>query len=810
MTAESHRMAEEKGLRPELSHRQATWNGNECPLIPMAAITGTPSREFLYERLKNWRSCGVSQFLIYPRRGLDIEYMSAAWLDRCEWICEDAASLGFTSIWLYDEKNWPSGTCNGEVIGKNPDHAIQVLCVSESRPGEYEFHLRRGTRMADLLNPEAVDSFIRLTHERYEKRLGRFFGNLIKGFFTDEPDIAYFGDLYDEGYVRLLPYYDGVEEDYRRLTGGSLREDVLRGLKIGNDFWQGPFNRLMAKRFKAVFSERISRWCADRGMVLTGHLMNEYCSFTALHGSGHILEVLSGFSLPGIDDTFTPLDNERMEYLTYSSGMYAIEKRGNRGGMAELFALGPCDMTLEWMCTHIFFCAAFGIDHYLMAVSQTEVRGNAGLPRHFNQFSESQPWFEAIRELGEYAREAARWAGKERDCDVAVRYPYEPRPLTDLLQHLADAQLNWKLVLPGEETDAPIVLSCEDGVLQEERSGDFFFDFGTWDRKFLSKYSRKMEVREGDGSLAHGIFLRTFRDNCALVVNLSGRERDLFLKTAEKTIPFRLYPTGVFTWDPTSETEKQPGSIFDLPRNGWEITLDSPNIMRAEFEADKFEFALAEELRLRLVLRNYGDPVEVLLDGREIEASSPCRSLVQGFREIYRESSDLRLSKGKHLLTLRRKTTIYPYLPAAFLVGDFAAAPGGTFSRYRNDGVGLSGYVGKIRLKQEVEIPAGTTAIQADTLGLAAELSLNGASLGRRICDPFRWANPGVSGKVRAELTIFTSCGRLFGEKVFFDAPDWLKDWRPRQPPEWLKEWRPRNDKPLLFYGGPVSRGKRQ
>ena len=158
----------------------------ECPLIPMAAITGAPSREFLFERLKKWKSVGVSQFMIYPRSGLELEYMSEAWLDRCEWICEDAAALGFTSIWIYDEKNWPSGTCDGAVLRENPDFAIQALCIKETSQGEYEILIRRGDRMADLFNPDAVNAFIRLTHERYEKRLGRYFGSLIKGFFSDE------------------------------------------------------------------------------------------------------------------------------------------------------------------------------------------------------------------------------------------------------------------------------------------------------------------------------------------------------------------------------------------------------------------------------------------------------------------------------------------------------------------------------------------------------------------------------------------------------------------------------------------------
>ena len=110
---------------------RSTPNGEENPLIPMGAITGTPTQEFLYKLLKNWRSRGITQFMIYPRSGLELEHMSEAWLDRCEWICEDAQALGFTSIWLYDERNWPSGTCNGEVLKRDPDAPEFHQCIRE-------------------------------------------------------------------------------------------------------------------------------------------------------------------------------------------------------------------------------------------------------------------------------------------------------------------------------------------------------------------------------------------------------------------------------------------------------------------------------------------------------------------------------------------------------------------------------------------------------------------------------------------------------------------------------------------------------
>jgi len=764
----------------------------ECPLIPFWAINGNPSREFLYERMKNWRSTGVTQLMIYARSGLEVEYMSEKWLDICEWICEHAVTLGFTSIWLYDEMNWPSGTCNGEVMRRNPDHALKVMCVKEIAPGKYDFIIQRVPEMIDLFNPAAVDSFIQLTHERYEKRLGKYFGKLIKGFFSDEPQFARFGKLELAGYIKMLPFYDGLEEDYQQSTGGELKADILRGLKINNDFWQSSCNQLYAKKFRKNFAEKLSNWCAQRNLLQTGHLLGENTSHLALKNNGHTLEVLSAFSLPGIDDIYTPLNNDQMEYLTYSTGMYAIEKQGSRGGIAELFAVRSCDITLEEVCAQFYLCAAFGIDRYIPGLTQTEVRGNVYKRNYFSPFSETQPWFPAFRELGECAKAAARWAGKERDCDVAVRYPYEPAPLADLLCLLAEEQLNWKLLLPGEATDAPLIFNCSAGGLQEERTGKFCFDFGIARKEILNGIKRKAAVYEHNGELARGVFFRSFKDDSVLVINLSGRERDLVLNLRGRKIPFHLYRHGVFAWDPALPPPSVPSGAMDLPQQGWQITLDSPNTMRADFENGICEFTLKDDLKnLKLVLRNYGDPVEVLLDGQKIPVSNPCNSLVQGFRELYLESAPFDLASGKHVLSLVKAAEDYPFLPSAFLTGNFAGDPEKNLSAYQNDGVGLYGYVGKITLKQQLKIPAGTTAIQANTLGLAAELALDGVPLGRRIVSPFSWNNPGKTGQVDVELTLYTSCARLFGEKAF-NAPVFIHSW--------VKDSWPRNRKPLLFY----------
>ena len=77
----------------------------EYPLIPMFAVTGRPTRAELRERLSTLRGAKITQLLLYPRSGCELEYMSDAWLDCCETVTEEALSLGFTSLWLYDEYN---------------------------------------------------------------------------------------------------------------------------------------------------------------------------------------------------------------------------------------------------------------------------------------------------------------------------------------------------------------------------------------------------------------------------------------------------------------------------------------------------------------------------------------------------------------------------------------------------------------------------------------------------------------------------------------------------------------------------------
>ena len=157
-------------------------------MIPFLAITGRPTEAEVRAKVAAIQAQGIDSFLIYARSGLELEYMGEEWLKLNEWFCDEAEKRGM-KVWLYDEYNWPSGTCKGRVPNENDAWRYVEYGVYRNPDGSY----RWTTALApggwvNVCEPAAVARFIELTHEVYAKRLDRWFKNkTILGIFTDEP-----------------------------------------------------------------------------------------------------------------------------------------------------------------------------------------------------------------------------------------------------------------------------------------------------------------------------------------------------------------------------------------------------------------------------------------------------------------------------------------------------------------------------------------------------------------------------------------------------------------------------------------------
>lgn len=120
---------------------------------------------------------------------------------------------------------------------------------------------------ADLLNPEAVSEFIRLTHERYYSVLHQYFGRTIIAFFTDEPDLL--GRCARSG---LKPWTKGFLTDFIAQGNNCLDLPAL-WFDVGEDteVKRQNYRRGIIKRLENSYYRQLALWCQDHGVALTGH-----------------------------------------------------------------------------------------------------------------------------------------------------------------------------------------------------------------------------------------------------------------------------------------------------------------------------------------------------------------------------------------------------------------------------------------------------------------------------------------------------------------------------------------------------------
>ena len=115
----------------------------------------------------------------------------------------------------------------------------------------------------------------------------------------------------------------------------------------------------------------------------------------------------------------------------------------------------------------LYLCGAFKINHYFLAISHLDMRGNMLVKDYFNNFSIDQPDFHGMKLLAIEANKAAEIAKKDFTPDVYVRYPFklcsknlagwiDLNPFFEMINTLTYSQIQWKFI-NDEITDAPVI-----------------------------------------------------------------------------------------------------------------------------------------------------------------------------------------------------------------------------------------------------------------------------------------------------------------------------------------------------------------
>ena len=760
-----------------------------CPLIPMVAITGRPDEKTVRETLEAYKAVGIDQYLIGARSGYGSEYMGEEWLQVCEWFAQHAKRMDM-GLWLCDEFNGPSGSCKGKVPAENPEYEFRQYVLYKIPSGGYDWQVCHSPGFVDNYNAKAMERFIELTHKKYQQRLGAYLGNTIKGIFTDEPAHPAFMKILGKPAL-VFRYVDGVEDDYKAKTGRSLRSDVELFLSDNtkDEVW-AIYAELTGTRLRSAFFDPIRKWCDGAGVFSTGHLIAENSTAESAVFNGSPLRVLKGLSLTGMDEMNTRVDPAQIEWLTLATAQHGIVRKEN-GGLAELFALGPCDQTLAVQRQMIWLCAFHKVDRYVLAIAPLDARGNAEKSASFNTFSRMQPWFPALRMLGDESRIAAKYASKPVRCSIAIRYPQaetarlaakklQHPALTATLRRFSELQLTYDLYEEDETCEKPLIFTFAGSIIKEERSKR---EFNVLDE--AAAFSKTVMppaawVETAEGKPVEDVLLRCYQDGSVAVLSLSGEDHGTLLlkRPGQPPLPFALAACGIYYSERNEPVPEQAPKARPFPPNTtFGVALSKCNSLRLAFGRSNAARIKNDQPigAVRLVVRDYPTRSAVTLDGKPMAAEQPCDALQQGFNELYRQTAPFLLAAGEHVvrITAGGSDTNY-FLPVAFAAGAFATDGNAVKPLPKSVDAGalwqrgLGEFSGSVTYLTSAEVPAHAKALRLrlQTGGLYTSVSINGKPLGERAWAPFEWTVPVSVKGTKAELsvTVWTSIGPMFGD----------------------------------------------
>ncbi|MHC4712800.1 MAG: glycosyl hydrolase [Planctomycetota bacterium] len=300
-------MAAKKASEPRAGfYREAPfWSWND-------ALDASEARRHIDEMAAG----GWGGFFMHARPGLVTEYMGRKWMEVVKACVAHAKRRGMCA-YLYDENRWPSGFAGGAVPKKGARYRAKYLMLSENlleegpnyrymasftaerrgrrlravavnkgtkRTGSPVYHLYRytaamgeewflGTCYVDLLAPETTAEFIRTTHEKYRRVVGKEFGKTIPGIFTDEPALP-FGHACPGPSV---PWTPSLPKVFRERRGYDLAPYLLSLFLPCDDYRKVryDFRRTVTEMFVENYMKQIHDWCEKHGLALTGHMMAE-------------------------------------------------------------------------------------------------------------------------------------------------------------------------------------------------------------------------------------------------------------------------------------------------------------------------------------------------------------------------------------------------------------------------------------------------------------------------------------------------------------------------------------------------------
>ncbi len=371
------------------------------------------SRKIIDEQLDEMQRLGIRAFYILPEpkdfrpnsmpTNLSPDYLSPEFFELCAYAINKGTSLGM-KCWIYDEGGWPSGSACGRVVKDRPEYSLS---------GSYP----------DLLNKNATEYFIEITHKNYVSATRNF-----TAVFTDEPkaplnpfnnDLAQrYESLYGESIFPYLPLIEKKEKPTEKNV------HILRR-------WYDLCSRMFCENYLMP----CKKWANENGFLFTGHLDKDHRPNGCMNGGGNfnLMRAVRCFDIPGIDVIWRQIYPENKIDIKNDMNAYngffpryassAAAQNGTKLAMSEIFGVAGPGLTYDIMRYTVGYQAVRGINIFNPFNFPLGRKGQL-LAQELPVFTENQPY---CRYLGQFNRYTERLSYisslGERVCETALYYP---------------------------------------------------------------------------------------------------------------------------------------------------------------------------------------------------------------------------------------------------------------------------------------------------------------------------------------------------------------------------------------------------
>ncbi len=418
--------------------------------IPFWALNDDLKPERLRFCLRELAQKGCAGVIMHARTGLEIDYLAEEWWESIKVIVDECNNLGLKA-WIYDDYNWPSGSAGGKVLDAHREFLMPCLKSARVSGNDVKGFLGPNNRVVaaftettkgirrigpeevngvkrelllfyedlvtdhtfgttcapwlsgvsgylDIMNPEAVDAFMELTHHEYASRFKEYLGSTITGLFTDEPQ-----------FYRGFPWTYRLPEVFREFKGYDLVDnlylletDTEGYYRVRYDYYQ-----VVEQLYAESYFKKVRQWCDEHNLVLTGHLGKEEMLTQLPLNHGGIYHLLKHMSMPGIDAlgdgnpvTGGLVNMESPDFApraaasiarSHSDGRVLCEAGGGSGWSATLHSL---KYQLDWL----FASGVNFINPHHSLVSIKGLRKRDFPPFHFTP----EPWFHYYKVFSDY------------------------------------------------------------------------------------------------------------------------------------------------------------------------------------------------------------------------------------------------------------------------------------------------------------------------------------------------------------------------------------------------------------------------